>query len=149
MHCHECGKKIDEDSKFCEFCGTPLKSSKIVTEDKKEKVDMPKIGKWSWGGAAITFWYALYMNFGWGWALLLLFIMGAIRALQSNSETVWLGLILYITMFLYIGFNARKWAWQKRKWVCLDQFLDTQRAWDVWGIIVFILTIFVAFAGTS
>lgn len=148
MHCNECGKKTDEDSKFCEFCGAPLK--KITnTDSKKEKEDTPDIGKWSWGGATITFWYAIYMNFGCGWALLLLVLMGGIKALENNSQTVWLGLILYTVMFFYMGFNARKWAWKTRKWVCLDQFLDTQRAWDAWGIVVFILTIIIGFVGTN
>lgn len=30
MYCKECGKKIDDDSKFCEYCGTRLKKDEAT-----------------------------------------------------------------------------------------------------------------------
>jgi len=41
MFCKECGKEIDNDSKFCSFCGT--KQSNILSNEKiKEKVKEPE-----------------------------------------------------------------------------------------------------------
>ncbi|MBM3205853.1 zinc-ribbon domain-containing protein [Candidatus Shapirobacteria bacterium] len=48
MFCPKCGQKIEEDSKFCENCGTGLKKGYVEKSivSKKEKVDMqPEYGK--------------------------------------------------------------------------------------------------------
>ena len=34
MYCFKCGKKIDEDSKFCEYCGTKVKQSGVIDNIK-------------------------------------------------------------------------------------------------------------------
>lgn len=143
MFCRKCGEKIDGDSKFCTSCGEK-------TIDHEPNVsETQNIGKWSWGAAAITFWYALSMKFKNLWMYLVILI--GIRALD-NSQNISLsviGLLLYITIFVYMGLNGRKLAWENRKWKSLDQFLKTQRVWDVCGIIVFILTVLVGFAGVE
>ena len=33
MYCKSCGKKIDEDSKFCSFCGTKLNIAGLPHEE--------------------------------------------------------------------------------------------------------------------
>lgn len=137
MFCRKCGKKIDEDSKFCEFCGLPIKKDGVRhTPDSEEKTN---IGRWSWGGAVISFWYAVYMGFGCGWVILILFLVGVQKAMVESTDTALAGLALYLIMFFYLGLNSRKWAWKNRKWDNLEQFLATQRAWDIWGIVLFVL----------
>lgn len=37
MYCNKCGKSIDEDSKFCRYCGAEISKSK--TNNKKAKTD--------------------------------------------------------------------------------------------------------------
>lgn len=37
MHCESCGKQIPDDSKFCEFCGTPVKEKTNVKPVVQEK----------------------------------------------------------------------------------------------------------------
>ena len=37
MHCNNCGKQIDKDSEFCQFCGTKVKV--IGKEDEEENTE--------------------------------------------------------------------------------------------------------------
>lgn len=149
MHCIECGKKIDEDSKFCEHCGTSVRKGKLPVGSKNEQSDNPNIGRWSWGGAAITFWYVISMRFGFWWVLLTAGLLIAASTLEQSSETVWLGILLYLAIFFYVGFNARKWSWRTRKWDSLEQFLRTQRVWDIWGIVICALILLIRLFGTN
>lgn len=149
MYCIECGKKIDKDSKFCEFCGTLVRKGKLTAGSRNEQADNPNIGRWSWGGAAITFWYVISMRFGIWWVLLTVALLITASSLTQNSGTSWLGILLYLAIFLYVGFNARKWSWHTRKWDNLEQFLQTQRAWDIWGIIICVLGLLIGLFGTN
>lgn len=152
MYCTSCGKKIDDHSNFCEFCGKPTNNKKEATDSKKEhkaQADIPNIGHFSWGGAFITFWYAIYMKFRFWWVLLIVLELLIERGLSSSANTAIAGLIQFLVVSIFIGFNARKWAWKTRKWDSLEQFLVTQRAWDMWGVVVFILIIVVGVLSNS
>ena len=45
MYCEACGKKIPEDSKFCEFCGHPVKTEVKPTVEPKLPVEEPAVAK--------------------------------------------------------------------------------------------------------
>ena len=57
MYCKHCGKQIDDDAKFCSFCGTPVDALNMpqnnvkvtVPEQKKEVVT----DKWIWALATV------------------------------------------------------------------------------------------------
>lgn len=45
MYCESCGKQILDDSKFCEFCGTPVKAktnAKVVVEERQAEKTVRK-----------------------------------------------------------------------------------------------------------
>lgn len=137
MFCKECGSEIYNSSKFCTHCG-------METSHGKEKVRVD-LGHWSWGGAVFWFWYSAGMKFRWWWFVLLFVLAGVVRALEEGQETAIIGLVLYLLVFVYLGINSRKWAWKTRKWDSITHFLATQRVWDIWGIITFIIFNLVAF----
>ena len=46
MHCRKCGKEIEENSKFCPYCGFDLKEGQDkVTDTKKQNVQLQKEDK--------------------------------------------------------------------------------------------------------
>jgi hypothetical protein len=49
MNCHECGRLIDEESQFCQYCGHELPSEELKTEQEREaaaeqRSELPMIG---------------------------------------------------------------------------------------------------------
>lgn len=49
MYCSKCGKKIDDDSKFCEYCGEETQTNDFPKQDKesnKDELDKPKKSCW-------------------------------------------------------------------------------------------------------
>ncbi|KKW42910.1 MAG: hypothetical protein UY92_C0002G0027 [Candidatus Magasanikbacteria bacterium GW2011_GWA2_56_11] len=79
----------------------------------------PEIKKWSWGAAGL----------GWIW---------------GAYHSVWISLLGLIPFWGYIwwivmGRKGNEWAWQKNKWVSVDDFLTKQRKWNQWGLAFFIV----------
>ncbi len=74
---------------------------------------------WSWGGFALT----------WIWGI---------------GNQVWLAFIAFVLGFIWaivLGIKGREWAWQSKKWDSIEHFKKTQRTWDKWGKILFIIAI--------
>jgi len=126
MHCIHCGGKLSDDSKYCKNCGSS-------TDDKaqKRKIKLPAsidekriVRKWSWAGFTLGWAYLLGMRAGW-WALLFLIL----------NYIPYVGVIPMI----YLGIEGRKIAWEKRNWEDFDEYIDVQRKWDIWGIIIFVI----------
>jgi hypothetical protein len=42
MYCFKCGKKIEVDSKFCEYCGANVKEESKSVKDKDSQIDQKK-----------------------------------------------------------------------------------------------------------
>ena len=45
MYCRKCGKKIEENSKFCPYCGFDLKGGQDKVTTKKQNVQLQKEDK--------------------------------------------------------------------------------------------------------
>ena len=77
--------------------------------------------KWSWGAFSL---YPLWGFFnGCWWAFFACFIGWSL-----------------IPSILF-GVYGRRLAWENRKWTSPQDFLDAQRSWDTWGIIMFVISI--------
>lgn len=77
-------------------------------------------------------------GFNWG-ALMLTF-------LWSINMRAWIGLlslIPYVGFIVHIvaGFKGNEWAWQNRRWESIQQFKDVQKAWTIWGVVMFFIFI--------
>lgn len=69
MYCKNCGKEIDSDAKFCQYCGTnqdktPPNDSEKSTQDIKKEVVIPNIKtNWSndtkWSAIKYSIWFIL------------------------------------------------------------------------------------------
>lgn len=126
MYCENCGKKIPEYSKFCSECGKDINEEKSKTEQLKE-IDITKINRWSWGGFFLNWVYLIGMKAKW-WIIILVFICNSIP-------------VINIASLIYIGLEGRRMAWKQRKWQSFNQYLQVQKKWDIWGFVIFIISL--------
>jgi len=77
---------------------------------------------------------------GWSWsAAFLNWIWGA-------YHNVWISFLVFVPIlnyvwWIYMGINGRKLAWQSDKWPSVEYFLKKQKKWDMWGIILFVISL--------
>lgn len=84
---------------------------------------------------------------GWNWAAFSLSIIWGI------CNSVWISLLCLIPLVgffvsLYLGIKGNELAWKKQKWISVEDFKQTQKKWQPWGIVFFILWI-LSTAGNS
>ena len=118
--CPKCGKEGSEDIKFCPQCGQNLKVE--VTSDNTsgqgESAAVPEEVKgWSWGGFILT----------WIWGV---------------CNGVLISLLCLIPVFgivwaFVLGAKGKEWSWRYKKWDSVEHFKNTQRPWDIAGIVLF------------
>jgi hypothetical protein len=142
MYCKHCGGEVSGDSKFCSHCG---KSSDILPsgadstsfgEDKKTKKPFQR---WSWGAFGLGWIYFCGMRYKyWGWLLVLGIFVNGISKIDEAGVAI-IGLIVWLIMLIIFGIKGRSMAWESRKWKDEKEFIDTQRKWDIWGIIIFVV----------
>jgi len=118
--CPKCGKEVSEDTKFCPQCGQNLKVE--VTSDNTsgqgESAAVPEEVKgWSWGGFILT----------WIWGV---------------CNGVLISLLCLIPVFgivwaFVLGAKGKEWSWRYKKWDSVEHFKNTQRPWDIAGIVLF------------
>lgn len=76
---------------------------------------------WSWGGFGLN----------WIWAI---------------ANKTWIGLLALIPcvnlfIAIWLGISGHKLAWQNRRFDSLGQFQETMKAWNLWGLIIFLVSI--------
>lgn len=76
---------------------------------------------WSWGGFGLN----------WIWAI---------------ANKTWIGLLalipcVNIVIAIWLGISGHKLAWQNRRFESLQQFQETMKAWNLWGLIIFLVSI--------
>ena len=131
MFCSDCGEKISPNAQFCKKCGNRAGVDESLVETRKGmQEDQKEIKRWSWGGFTLTWIYLVGMNGGW---LILLFLILAFIP------------IVNFIAWIYLGLNGRKFAWERRKWKSLEEFILVQQKWDMWGIILFVLSLVIGF----
>ena len=126
--CPKCGKEVSEGFMFCPECGQRLKIEETAenTSGQGESAAVPEEVKgWNWGAFALT----------WIWGIF---------------SKVWLAFLMFIPVPLFglawaivLGIKGNEWAWRNKKWDSIEQFKDTQRSWNIAGIVVFAVSIVV------
>jgi hypothetical protein len=65
-----------------------------------------------------------------------------------NGNPTWgaIGLVLsvfgfYIVYCIYIGVKGKEMAWQGRRFESIEQFNETMRAWNTWGLVLLCLSV--------
>jgi len=127
--CPKCGKEVSEDAKFCPQCGQNLKVGVTPenTSGQGESAVVPEeVKEWSWGGFALT----------WIWGV---------------CNGVLISLLCLIPVFgivwaFVLGAKGNEWAWRNKRWDSIEDFKNTQRPWNIAGIVIFAISM-VALAG--
>ena len=91
----------------------------ISTETPAELPD--ELKGWNWG--------AFFLN--WIWAI---------------GNSVWIGLLALVgpvslIMAIILGIKGNEWAWKNRKFSSIEQFKAVQKAWAIWGVVLFLVSI--------
>lgn len=125
MYCENCGKKIPDDDKFCGECGQGINGEKETYEIKE--IDITKIKKWSWGGFFLNWIYLIGMQASW-WITLLFFVCNSIP-------------VINVVSWIYLGLEGRRMAWKQRKWHNFSKYLEVQKKWDIWAIVIIVASL--------
>ncbi len=56
-----------------------------------------------------------------------------------------IGNIAALAMVIVLGLKGNEWAWKSRHFESVEHFKKVQKAWTIWGLVVF--TLFVIFVG--
>lgn len=74
---------------------------------------------WSWGGFGL--------NWIWG--------------IGNKTYIALLALIPCVNIFvaIWLGISGHKMAWQNRRFESFEQYRETMKAWNVWGLIIFLV----------
>lgn len=99
------------------FYGDPTNNTSGQGE---QSVVPPEIQKWNWG--------AFFLSWIWG-----------------IGNQVWIALLslipfVNIIMIFVLGAKGNEWAWQAKRWESVEHFLEVQRKWSKWGVIIFIIS---------
>lgn len=105
----------------------------VTIETSAPVQQMPVTDKWSWGAFQFTWIWGLF-NGCW-WITLIQF--GLILIGFIPFVNIFAG-IANIVMLIVYGVNGRQWAWDNKTWRSVQEFEETQDAWNKWGLIFFI-----------
>jgi hypothetical protein len=118
--CVYCGKEVSEDARFCPQCGQKLKVGVAPenTSGQGESAIVPEEVKgWSWAGFGLTWIWGVFNG-----------VLISLLALIPGFALIWA---------IVLGVKGREWAWRNKKWDSVEHFKNTQRPWDIAGIVVF------------
>jgi hypothetical protein len=118
--CPKCGKEVSEDAKFCPQCGQNLKVGITPenTSGQGESATVPEEVKgWSWAGFGLTWIWGVFNG-----------VLISLLALIPFFAFIWA---------IVLGIKGREWAWRNKKWESVEHFKNTQRPWDIAGIVLF------------
>ncbi len=82
----------------------------------QEKTVPDAIKKWNWGAFLLSFFWSI-------------------------RHGVWIGLLTLVPvvgwlMSLILAAKGNEWAWRKRDYTSVEEFLNTQKLWTKWGLII-------------
>lgn len=143
MFCPNCGTENQENAQFCSKCGGQMATAPAQTAPPAASVLLspgevpPEIKGFNFGAFALNFIWAFAHNLiGWG---IIILVIGLIPVVQ----------IINIGFAIYLGVKGNELAWKKRRFESVQQFKETQRVWNIAGIIVFCTFIPVSIAITG
>ena len=75
---------------------------------------------------------------GWNWGA---FFLNWIWGIGNKTYIALLMFIPFvnIVMLFMLGAKGNEWAWKNREWESVEQFKKVQKAWAVWGFILFLI----------
>ena len=123
--CPNCGKEVSEDTQFCPQCGQNIKVE-VTPENSSgqgESATVPEEVKgWSWAGFGLT----------WIWGVF-------------NGVLISLLVLIPFPFFslawaIVLGVKGNEWAWRNKKWDSVEHFKNTQRPWNIAGIVLFAIS---------
>jgi hypothetical protein len=79
---------------------------------------------------------------GWNWGA---FFLGWVWGIGNN---VWKSFLLFVPIFnlvfiFILGARGSEWAWQSKSWSSVDHFRKVQKAWAVWGLVIFVASMLI------
>jgi hypothetical protein len=133
--CARCGVENPDDAAFCQKCGNQLMAAGTNTTNQGKDAIVPsEASGWTFAG------FVPFGLFAFKHGLLWWGVIGILACIPS------LGIVLWLIYWIYIGVNGKKLAWRHRRFESAQQFRDTMRAWNMWGIILLPVTIVLAYA---
>ena len=117
---------MNEEKTVTEPMPAPAPTGVVTTSiDKKE---LPaELKGWNWG--------AFFLSWIWGignrvWISLVVLVLGFIPVVGGIGALI---------MAVVLGLKGNEWAWQNREFESVEQFKKVQKAWAIWGLVVFVL----------
>ncbi len=119
--CPNCADEYLEGVMICSDCGSELvaEEPEIVHVMRTRLKEVRAMG-WCWGGFQFTFIWA-FANKAW---------LIAVGCLMPG---------IWILLSFYLGFRGHEVAWRKRRFESFEQYKETMKVWDKWGLWWFIL----------
>jgi hypothetical protein len=123
--CSSCAKEVSEGTKFCPQCGQNIEVT-VTPENSSgqgESAIVPEEVKgWSWAGFGLT----------WIWGVF-------------NGVLISLLVLIPFPFFslawaIVLGVKGNEWAWRNKKWDSVEHFKNTQRPWNIAGIVLFAIS---------
>ena len=124
--CPNCGKEISGDTKFCPQCGQNLavEVTPENTSGRGESAIVPEEVKgWSWAGFGLTWIWGVFNG-----------VLISLLALIPFFAFIWA---------IVLGIKGNEWSWRNKKWDSVEHFKNTQRPWNIAGIVLFAIWVIV------
>jgi len=120
--CPKCGREVSEGVSFCPQCGQNLRV--VVTPENTsgqgESAMVPEEVKgWSWAGFVLTWIWGVFNG-----------VLISLLALIPFPP-------FQLAWAIVLGIKGREWSWRNKKWDSVEHFKNTQRPWDIVGIVLF------------
>lgn len=148
-YCSKCGKPLSLQAEFCNYCGNrnilappplpPTLEDNQYNSNQKlpgQFVYKPNIARpretygWSWGAFGLPLIWGIAMNQV-GIAILSAVLTFCLIIPFINI----LAIIGYPIVVIYFGIKGYELAWNSREWESPQQFAETQKVWNIVGII--------------
>jgi len=127
--CPKCGREVSEDARFCPQCGQHLKVGVTPenTSGQGESAIVPEEVKgWSWAGFGLTWIWGVFNG-----------VLISLLALIPGFAFIWA---------IVLGIKGNEWSWRNKKWDSVEHFKNTQRPWNIAGIVVFAIGVIASIA---
>jgi len=125
--CPSCRKPINKNDEFCQACGLALKKSSVVSEKLSTEQVYVNPGSeineflksWSWGAAAFSIIWGIFNG-----------VWISFLALVPFVSMIW---------WIVLGVKGHEWAFKAKHWNSPEEFMQTQRRWNVAGKVLFLI----------
>jgi zinc-ribbon domain len=127
--CPKCGKEVSEDARFCPQCGQSLRvgTSPENTSGQGASAIVPEEVKgWSWAGFGLTWIWGVFNG-----------VLISLLALIPGFTLIWA---------IVLGIKGNEWSWRNKKWDSVEHFKNSQRPWNIAGIVVFAIGVIASIA---